>query len=117
MDINESVVYRRREKKRIRSIMIDESMITVNKRYWLCYYEPYINKYLLMDISKDRTALRCYYFIKLRRLYGNRYTIYTDGAYYYNQACRWLRIKHHHVYDREDKNIMERAGQYINKEG
>ena len=76
--------------------MIDESMITVNgKRYWLWIaYEPYINKYLLMDISKDKTVLICYYFIKLRRLYGNRYTIYTDGAYYYyNQACRWLRIK------------------------
>ena len=31
MDINESVVYRRREKKRIRSIVIDESMITVKE--------------------------------------------------------------------------------------
>ena len=31
IDINESVVYRRREKKRIRSIMIDESMITVKE--------------------------------------------------------------------------------------
>jgi len=31
MDINESVVYRRREKKRIRSIMIDGSMITVKE--------------------------------------------------------------------------------------
>jgi len=44
-------------------------------------------------------------------------TIYTDGAsYYYNQACKWLRIKHI-VYDDNDngKNIMERAIQYINK--
>jgi len=71
-----------------------------------------------MDISKDRTTLTCYYFIKrLRRLYGNRYTICTDGAdHYYHQACRWLRIKHD-VYDQEDKNIMERSIQYINKEG
>jgi len=65
-----------------------------------------------MDISKDRSTLRCYYLIKLRRLYGKRYTVYTDGAYYYNQACRWLRIKHD-VYDQEDKNVMERAIQYI----
>jgi len=66
-----------------------------------------------MDISKDRTTLRCYYFIKrLRRLYGKRYTVYTDGAHYYNQACRWLRIKHV-VYNQEDKNVMERAVQYI----
>jgi len=41
-----------------------------------------------MDISKDRTTLRCYYFIKrLRRLYGSKYTVYTGGADYYNQAC------------------------------
>ena len=66
-----------------------------------------------MDISKDRTTLRCYYFIKLRRLYGSKYTVCTDGAYY-NQACRWLRIKHV-VYNQEDKNVMERAVQYINK--
>jgi len=31
IDINESVVYRRREKKRIKCIMIDESMITVKE--------------------------------------------------------------------------------------
>jgi len=84
IDINESVVYRRREKKRIRCIMIDESMIK-GEVYWLWVaYEPYINKYLLMDISKDRTTLRCYYFIKrLKRLYGNRYTIRTDVADHY----------------------------------
>ena len=67
------------------------SMITVKGREKYTgygYYEPYINKYLLMDISKDRTTLRCYYFIKrLRRLYGSKYTVYTDGADYYNQAC------------------------------
>ncbi len=57
-----------------------------------------------MNISKERTLLVCYNSIKkLRRLYGNKYTIYTDGADYYNQACRWLRIRHH-VYDQEDKN-------------
>jgi transposase-like protein len=69
-----------------------------------------------MNISKERTLLVCYNFIKrLKRLYGNKYTIYTDGAhYYYNQTCKWLRIKHI-VYDSNGKNIMERAIQYINK--
>ncbi len=42
-------------------------------------YEPYIKKYLLMYISKDRTVLTCYNFIKkLKKLYGSRYTICTD---------------------------------------
>jgi len=68
MDINESVVYRRREKKRIKRIMIDESMITVKGEvYWLWVaYEPYIKKYLLIHISKDRTVLVCYNFINKR---------------------------------------------------
>ena len=93
------------------------SMITIKGGvYWLWVaYEPYIKKYLLMHISKERTVLTCYNLIKeLKKLYGSKYTIYTDGAYYYNQACRWLRIKHV-VYDDNDKNVMERSIQYINK--
>jgi len=69
-----------------------------------------------MNISKERTLLICYNFIKrLKKLYSNRYTIYTDGAHYYNQACKWLRIKHIVYDDNNGKNIMERAIQYINK--
>ena len=56
-----------------------------------------------MDISKDRTTLRCYYFIKkLRRLYGINIP-YIQMDYYYNQTCKWLRIKHD-VYDQEEHN-------------
>ena len=91
------------------------SMITVKGEvYWLWIaYEPYIKRYLLMHIYKERTLIVCYNFIKkLRRLYGSKYTVYTDGADYYHQACRWLRIRHH-VYNQEDKNIMERVIQYI----
>ncbi len=46
--------------------MVDESMITIKgETYWLWIaYEPYIKK--------------------LKRLYGSKYTIYTDGASYYN---------------------------------
>jgi hypothetical protein len=71
-------------------------------------YEPYTKKYLLMNISKEMMLLVCYNFIKrLKKLYGSKYTIYTDGAsYYYNQACKWLRIKHI-VYDDNCKNIMK----------
>jgi putative transposase len=117
MDINFVIIDRRREKRRIRCIMIDETMITIKDEvYWLWIaYEPYTKKYLLMNISKERTLLVvCYNFIKrLKKLYGSKYTIYTDGAsYYYNQACKWLRIKHI-VYDDNGKNIMERAIQYI----
>jgi putative transposase len=110
IDINEFVIDRRREKKRIKCIMIiDETMITIKGEvYWLWIaYEPYINKYLLMNISRERSILVCYNFIKkLRRLYGSKYTICTDGAHYYDQACKWLKIRHY-LYDQEDKNVME----------
>jgi transposase-like protein len=99
MDIsNNLVTYRRKEKKRIRCILVMDSMHI---------YEPYTKKYLLMNISKERTLLVCYNFIKrLKRLYGSKYTIYKDGAHYYNQAYKWLRIKHI-VYDDNGKNIMD----------
>ena len=46
MDISNFVVDRRREKRRIKCIMIDETMITIKGEvYWLWIaYEPYINK-------------------------------------------------------------------------
>ena len=45
------------------------------------YYEHYINKQILMYISKEKTLPTCYNFIKeLKILYGSRYVIYIDGA-------------------------------------
>jgi hypothetical protein len=32
--------------------------------------------------------------------------MFTDGAHWYNDACKWLRLKHV-IYGRELKNIME----------
>jgi transposase-like protein len=50
---------------------------------------------IYQNISKERTVFICYNFIKrLKKSYGSKYTIYTDGASYYNQAYKWLRIKH-----------------------
>ena len=43
--------------------------------------------------------------------FGNK-PIYIDGAYWYKDACRWLRLKHI-VYGTELKNIMERFIQHI----
>jgi transposase-like protein len=38
--------------------------------------------------------------------------ILTDGAHWYNDACKWLRLKHK-VYGTELKNIIERFIQKI----
>ena len=62
--------------------------------------------------TTERTIFVCYQFFKqLRTKFGNK-PIYTDGAHWYNDACRWLRLKHI-VYGTELKNIMERFIQHI----
>ena len=41
-----------------------------------------------------------------------RKRIFTDGARWYKDACKWLRLKHQ-VYSTELKNVMERFIQKI----
>ena len=54
----------------------------------------------------------CYQFFKsLRKKFGRK-AIFTDGARWYMDACKWLRLKHQ-VYATELKNIMERFIQKI----
>jgi putative transposase len=66
----------------------------------------------MMHLSKERTIFICYHFFKqLRTRYGRK-PIHTDGAPWYNDACKWLRLKHH-VYGVELKNVMERFIQKI----
>ena len=83
------------------------------QNYWLWIaYEPNLNSCLMMHLSRERTIFVCYQFFKqLRDRYGRK-PILTDGAHWYNDACRWLRLKHQ-VYGTELKNIMERFVQQI----
>jgi putative transposase len=72
----------------------------------------------MMHLSKERTTIFiCYHFFKqLRTRYGSRKPIHNDGAHWYNDACKWLRLKHH-VYGTELKNVMERFIQKIKETG
>jgi hypothetical protein len=57
MDINNNkvIIDRRKEKKRIKCVIIDGTI--KDEIYWLWIaYEPYTKKYLLMNISKERTV-------------------------------------------------------------
>jgi putative transposase len=66
----------------------------------------------MMHPSKERTIFVCYTFFKqLRDRYGRK-PVLTDGARWYNDACRWLRLKHQ-VYGIKLKNLMERFIQHI----
>ena len=54
----------------------------------------------------------CYQFFKQLRNKFGRKPIMTDGATWYYQACRWLRMKHF-IYGPNLKNKMERFVQKI----
>jgi putative transposase len=98
----------------VKEIFVDETLLKINgQNYWLWIaYEPNIRSCLMLHISKDKTIFVCYQFFKqLRRKYGRK-LIYTDGARWYNTACKWLRLKHI-VYETGMKNLMERFIQQI----
>ena len=87
-------------------IFVDETLIQIDgKDYWLWIaYEPDMDLCLMMNISRERTMFVCYQF--------GRKPIFTDGARWYKDACKWLRLKHQ-VYGTELKNVMERFIQKI----
>jgi putative transposase len=104
----------RTDRRQVKQIFVDETLIRIDGQYcWLWIaYEPNLNVCLTMHLSKERTIFVCYQFFKqLRNMYGRK-PVFTDGALWYNTACRWLRLKHQ-VYGTELKNIMERFIQHI----
>lgn len=102
------------DKRLVRVIFVDETLLQIDgKDYWLWIaYEPALNICLMMHLSRERTIFICYQFFKrLRTRYGRK-PVFTDGAKWYNDACKWLRLKHK-VYGTELKNVMERFIQHI----
>jgi putative transposase len=101
-------------KRAVKEIFVDETLLQIDGQdYWLWIaYEPNLDACLMMHLSRERTIFVCYQFFKqLLNRYGNK-PIFTDGAQWYNDACRWLRLDHR-VYGTELKNIMERFIQHI----
>jgi putative transposase len=104
--------FKTNNKRLVKKIFVDETMLQVDgQNYWLWIaYEPNLNVCLSMHLSRERRTIFfvCYQFFKqLRNRFGGRKPIFTDGARWYNDACKWLRLKHI-VYGTELKNIMER---------
>jgi putative transposase len=98
----------------VKEIFVDETLIQIDgQEYWLWVaYEPNLNACLMMHLSRERTIIVCYQFFKqLRKKFGRK-PIYADGARWYSDACKWLRLKHI-VYGTELKNLMERFIQQI----
>jgi len=99
----------------VKEILVDETMLKINGQdYWLWLaYEPNIRSCLMLHISRERTIFVCYQFFKhLRSKYGRK-PVYTDGAHWYNDACKWLRLKHIVYETATMKNLIERFIQQI----
>jgi putative transposase len=103
------------DRRLVKEIFVDETLLRIDGRdcwLWIAY-EPNLNRCLMMHLSRERTIFVCYQFFRqLRNRYGSRKPIYTDGARWYNDACKWLRLKHQ-IYDTGLKNLMERFVQQI----
>jgi putative transposase len=102
------------EKCKVKKVFVDETLLRIDGHdFWLWIaYEPNLNRCLMMNLSRERTIFVCYrFFRELRNRYGRR-PIFTDGARWYNDACKWLRLKHQ-IYGNRFKNLMERFVQKI----
>jgi putative transposase len=96
-------------RRKVKKIFVDETLLKINGQdYWLWLaYEPNLHVCLMFRLSRERTIFVCYQFFKqIRTKFGSK-SIYTDGDYWYNDACKWLRLKHV-IYGTDLKNIMER---------
>jgi transposase-like protein len=67
-----------------------------------------------MHLSREGTIFVYYQFFRQpRNRYRSKNVIYTDADRWYNDdACKWLRLKHH-VYYTGLKNLMARFVQQI----
>jgi len=74
--------------------------------------EPYLKCFLGFYVSWRRNSLSAYLFLReLRRKYGRK-PIYTDNAYWYPLACKWLRLELY-IFDNGWKEFIERMNQYL----
>ena len=98
----------------MRSIFVDETIVNLGDTpawIWVAF-EPSLRAILDFYVSWRGNPIDAYLFVRrLVRKYG-RVTIYTDGAGWYADACKWVGVEHI-VYDHPIKNLMERINQYI----
>jgi putative transposase len=98
----------------VRRIFVDETMVNVGGTSALIWvaFEPDLRAMLDFHVSWRGNSIDAYTFIRrLVHKYGG-VPIYTDGAGWYADACRWAGVEHV-VYGRPLRNLMERMVQYV----
>jgi len=98
----------------VHRIFVDETMVNAgvtSALIWIAF-EPDLRAMLDFHVSWRGNSIDAYLFIRrLAHKYG-RVPIYTDGAGWYSDACRWAGVEHV-VYGHPLKNLMERMVQYV----
>ena len=101
--------------KRISEYIVDETLLKVGSEYvWLWVaIEPENRNILTLSISKERNMLIAERFISdLAKVHG-KHPVSTDGGTWYPQACRYLKLRYHHIHSSWEKSLIERTIQYI----
>lgn len=102
------------DRRMVSIILVDETMFQIGCfKVWLWVaFEPERRLFLGFHISYHCNIWDAWIFLKrLRSRYGRK-PVYTDGALWYPEACRWLRLEHQ-VYGDEWMNLMERMNQAV----
>ena len=97
-------------RKDVKTFFVDETFVQLGSAkvaVWIAY-DPPIKAVLGFHVSREPNSVDAYLFLlRLVITYGKR-PVYTDGAMWYNDACRWLGL-YHVVYGFDsDKAIIER---------
>jgi len=97
-------------KKKIEEFIIDETLIKIGSELiWLWVAIELESKEILgISISKERNMLLAERFISsLVGIQGQQQPVSTDGGTWYPQACRFLRLPHHHIHSSYEKSIIK----------
>ena len=101
----------------VRRIFVDETMVNAGGTpalIWIAF-EPDLRDMPDFHVSRRGNSIDAYLFIRRPVHKYGRVPIYTDGAGWHADSCRWAGVEHA-VYGHPPRNPMERMAQYV-KEG